>query len=139
DVLFRAQAINDVSHHFGSALRTDLRKLAWTFNAQELPNAADISWQRSQSWLLRLPLFGFGVLLPLALVGAFALRRDRRALILLAPIIVTLAICIAFFTNARFRLEMVPALLILAGVGVARALENRERIATIVALAVGVL
>ena len=139
DVLFRGLALDDLRHHFGDATRLAVRKLAWTFNAQELPNAADIGWQRSQSWLLRLPLPGFGLLLPLALMGGLVMRRDRRALILLAPIAVALAICVAFFTNARFRLELVPALLVFAGVGTARALENREQIAKVAAVVFGLL
>ncbi|MBS2027259.1 MAG: glycosyltransferase family 39 protein [Deltaproteobacteria bacterium] len=133
DTLFRAQA------RFGDFLRLAPRKLAWTLNAKELPNAADIDWERSQSWLLRLPLPGFGLLLPFALVGALTLRRDRRALILLGPIAVALAVCVAFFTNARFRLELVPALLVLAGVGIAGAFEGRERIAKVAVLALGLL
>jgi len=41
-------------------------KLAWTFTHRELPNAMDIQWQTSQSWVFQPPWFpiGFGVVRP---------------------------------------------------------------------------
>jgi hypothetical protein len=94
------------------------KKLVWTFSRRELPNAADIPWQTAQSWVFQPPVWplGFAIILPLALAGAAAPReRKRELLVLLGPIAAAVAACVVFFTNARFRLPMLPPLLVLAG------------------------
>jgi hypothetical protein len=95
-----------------------LKKLVWTFSSRELPNAADIHWQTEQSWVYHRPWFPlpFALVLPLAFAGAVLLgRRWRDHVVLLGPIAAALAACIAFFTCARFRLVMIPSLIVLAG------------------------
>ena len=94
-----------------------LKKLVWSFSSRELPNAADIHWQTEQSWLYHRPWFPlpFALVLPLALAGAAGLgRRWREHLDLLGPVMAALAACVAFFTCARFRLVMMPSLIVLA-------------------------
>jgi 4-amino-4-deoxy-L-arabinose transferase-like glycosyltransferase len=93
-----------------------LKKLVWTFSSRELPNAADIHWQTEQSWVYHRPWFPltFALLLPLALAGAINLgRRWRDQIVLLGPVAAALVACIAFFTCARFRLVMMPSLIVL--------------------------
>jgi cytochrome c-type biogenesis protein CcmH/NrfG len=46
------------------------------------------------------------------------------------------AACVVFFTNARFRLVMIPPMLVLAGLAI-RPWRGRERIQLAVALAIG--
>jgi 4-amino-4-deoxy-L-arabinose transferase-like glycosyltransferase len=95
-----------------------VKKLIWTFSSRELPNAADIHWQTEQSWLYHRPVFplAFALVFPLACVGAVLLgRRWREHVVLLGPIAAALAACVVFFTNARFRLVMLPPLIVLAG------------------------
>jgi 4-amino-4-deoxy-L-arabinose transferase-like glycosyltransferase len=96
------------------------KKFIWTFSRRELPNAADIPWQTAQSWVFQPPIWplGFAVILPLAFAGAAA-RRPREVLVLLGPIAAAVAACVVFFTNARFRLPMMPPLLVLAGLAFA--------------------
>jgi 4-amino-4-deoxy-L-arabinose transferase-like glycosyltransferase len=96
-----------------------VKKLVWTFSSRELPNAADIHWQTEQSWLWHRPWFplAFALVLPLACAGAILLgRRWREHVVLLGPIAAALAACVVFFTNARFRLVMLPPLIVLAAV-----------------------
>jgi 4-amino-4-deoxy-L-arabinose transferase-like glycosyltransferase len=103
-----------------------LKKLVWTFSSRELPNAADIHWQTEQSWVYHRPWFPlpFALVFPLALAGAVLLgRRWRDHVVLLGPIAGALAACVAFFTCARFRLVMMPSLIVLA----ASALEPLAR------------
>ena len=96
------------------------KKLVWTFSRRELPNAADISWQTSQSWVFQPPVFpiGFAVVLPLAVAGAVAAGRRRDRIVLAGPVLAGLAACVVFFTNARFRLVMAPSLIVLAGLAI---------------------
>jgi 4-amino-4-deoxy-L-arabinose transferase-like glycosyltransferase len=137
DSAFRAHAELDAS--------LLAKKLVWTFSRRELPNAADIPWQTAQSWVFHPPVFplGFGIVLPLALVGAVVARERRRQLLyLLGPIAAAVVVCVVFFTNARFRLPMMPSLLILAGLAIepaVRALRApRTAVPVVAALAVGI-
>jgi hypothetical protein len=126
DQAFRGRALAFVHDAPGAAAKLLVKKLAWTFTHRELPNAMDIQWQTSQSWVFRPPWFpiGFGLVLPLAVAGALLVGRDwRRRLILVAPIVVAVITCVALFTNARFRLVMVPSLIVLAALAIDRGLQ----------------
>jgi hypothetical protein len=147
----------DLSHRFmeralsfwytapGQAVRLAWKKFLWTWINRELPNTSDIDWQISQSWMFRWPLFpfGFGGVLPFAVAGALLLGRRWRELALLAvPPAIAVGTALLFFTNARFRLIMVPTLLILAaqaldqGSGVLRHWRHRQAEAGWLALGV---
>ncbi len=98
-----------------------VKKLVWTFSSRELPNAADIHWQTEQSWVYHRPWFPlpFALVLPLALAGAVLLGRTwRDHVVLVGPIASALAACVVFFTCARFRLVMIPSLIVLAACAV---------------------
>ena len=115
---FRHLAVAFWSEQPRTALRLLCRKLIWTWADRELPNTSDIEWQTAQSWLFRLPLFplSFGSVLPFAAAGAVLVKAPRRRALLLIGLIVTgTAIPVLFFTNARFRIVMMPALSVLAG------------------------
>lgn len=125
------------------------KKLVWTFSRRELPNAADIPWQTAQSWVFQPPVFplGFGLLLPLACIGALVPRARKRELLALAgPVAAAVASCVVFFTNARFRLPMMPSLLVLAGLAIEPALRALHRpradlrvtVRVVAALAIGI-
>jgi hypothetical protein len=105
------------------ALRLLGRKLLWTWTDRELPNTSDIDWETAHSWLFRLPVFPvrFGMILPFAVAGVLLLgprgprRRGGDLELLGAPLLIGVGACVVFFTNARFRVIMVPSLLWLAG------------------------
>jgi tetratricopeptide (TPR) repeat protein len=124
DGAFRALAIDFWTHDPGAALGLLAKKLAWTWNQRELPNTIDIDWQLAQSGLFAWrPVFplGLGTILPLAAAGAVIARHRWRELALVAGLVVIgVGSSVLFFTNARFRLPMAPALLMLAGVAAAR-------------------
>jgi tetratricopeptide (TPR) repeat protein len=138
DDAFLRRALSSIRAEPGRALRLLLRKLAWTFSDRELPNTADIDWQTAQSWLFHPPWFPlrFGYLLSLAAAGAVLFgRRWRTALILAAPIAIGIATCALFFTNARFRLVLVAAIIPLAAIAVEEliaALAQRRKPALLV-------
>ena len=91
------------------------RKLRSFWGAYEIPDSLDYYLYRETAPVLRLPLPGFGLLAPLALVGAaLALRRrgwPRLLLVFSATYSLTV---IVFFVFSRFRMVIAPALYVLA-------------------------
>ncbi len=130
DRAFAAAAMTFWANEPRAAVRLLWKKFVWTWSSRELPNTTDIDWQTAQSWLFRLPLFplGFGLLLPLALAGAVLVGTQWSKLGLLAGLIATgTSVPVLLFTNARFRLVMAPALLLLAGAACARLVDSRRQ------------
>jgi tetratricopeptide (TPR) repeat protein len=124
-------------------LRLELRKFGLFFNNYEPWTVRSHSVSKSFSWVLRLPLFTLGLVVPLALLGAFASRRDWRRLVPLYLMVGTyLIIAMLFFVASRYRLPMVPVLILLAGRGLvflfdaARARDVRTLAASLLAIAI---
>jgi Flp pilus assembly protein TadD len=96
-----------------------IRKAAGLFSAHEIKRNQDIYEARQGSLLLRLLLwragpfgFPFGLLGPLAFLGLFLAMRALR---FLAAVGVTYAFGIVlFFPNARYRLPLIPILVLFA-------------------------
>ncbi len=100
------------------------RKLYLYFNGAEIPRDGDLYSARSESPLLSLlvwrrPLFfPDGIVIPLALVGAALLWRERRRLSLIYLFVgVQAAVTAAFFVTARHRLPARPLLALFAAAG----------------------
>lgn len=123
------------------------KKLLWTFNDRELPNTGDIEWQAGHSWLFRKPMMlpGFGFVLPLALAGGVVLGREwRKALPLVGLLAIGIGTPVVLFTNARFRMPMVPVLVVLAAVALDRVPgmvrgRKRDALGAAVAAAAGIV
>jgi tetratricopeptide (TPR) repeat protein len=65
-----------------------------------------------------IPLPGFGLVAPLGLLGMFVLWRRRRELAMLYLFVLLYSAgVIAFFVNARFRLPIMPVMIIFAAYG----------------------
>lgn len=97
------------------------RKFALFWSAVEIGNNESIPHVESYASIMKVPFLGFGLVAPLGLAGiALALRRRRRAAILpLAWIVLFMAGVIAFFVNARYRIPVLPFLLIFAAYAIA--------------------
>lgn len=120
DAHMRGLALDFIAHHPSRAMSLVWKKLVWTWNDRELPNAADVEWQERRSWMFggtpMLPV-GFGVILPFAIAGLFAARGLGRRTILLAGLVaVGVGSSVVFFTNGRFRIIAVPSLLVMASI-----------------------
>jgi hypothetical protein len=144
DRMFRRYAVAFIRDNPAHALRLLGMKLLWTLTDRELPNTDDIEWVTGHSWLFWRPLFplSFGIVLPFALAGAWLLGRQWCAHTALAGIFLTgLATGVVFFTNARFRLILVPTVLLLAGVALdrARALARERTRRTLLGPALGLV
>lgn len=108
------------------AARAFLRKAALVWNDFEVSDSQDQYLMERESRTLRLPLLGFGEVAALAVLGCVVGRRRRPVVLLAAFVVVYGVTLVAFFIFARYRVQVVPALLPLAGLGV-MALANRLR------------
>lgn len=96
-----------------------LHNLVYAWSAQEIPSGSDLPELQFYTPLMRLPFPRFGWIAPLAVLGAWLRRRDRRAWIwLLLPAVHTLALAFVALAGGRQRLPMLPALLVLAALGI---------------------
>ncbi len=120
----------------GAFLRLQVRKLGMFWSWYEWPDAVDYYHVKTLSPVLRLPLLEFGGAVLLALAG---LVLARRRLAPYAPVLLFILgwmlSTIVFFLFSRYRLSVVPALLILGGVALAGLAEgNRRRTAGLAAI-----
>jgi|SRR5882724_2801195 len=99
------------------------RKAALLWNAAEAPNHLNFSFLREVAPSLRWMLVGFGALAPLSVAGfglGLARGRNLRALRLLAALAAGAMLSVLpFFVADRYRVAMVPPLLIAAACGAA--------------------
>ncbi len=99
----------------GAALRLQLRKLGMFWSWYEWPDAVDSAYLRRLSLPLRLAAVEFGGVTLLAAAGLWWVRRRPGAS---APALLWIAgwtaATVVFFLFSRYRLPVVPALLLLA-------------------------
>ncbi|MFO7674837.1 MAG: tetratricopeptide repeat protein [bacterium] len=117
-----------------AALGLTGRKLLLLASGYEVANNRDIYAAKRRTFinpvLFSTPWlkFPFGLLLPLALAGAWLLRRRAARL---APLYLFIAAYglsfVPFFVTARYRLPLVPALLVVAAAGAAALVRARGR------------
>ncbi len=103
----------------GQAARLFLRKFYLFWSAGERSNNKYIYFFWHLSGMGRIPLPGFWLITPLAILGGVLLWRQRARLALLYLFVVSYMLgVVAFFVNARFRLPVVPVLIVFAAYGV---------------------
>ena len=108
----------------GRWLRLMARKTLLFWNAHEISDAEDLYFYQRWSWLLRAlaAVWSFGALFPLAAAGACVLWPRRRELLLLyAMVLATSVGVIAFYVFGRYRLPIVPLLILFAAAGAVEA------------------
>jgi len=123
-----------------------LKKFYFLVNGTEIPSNMSIYYYRNESRLLKLLLcpgplkLPFGVLLPLACAGMFLLRVRWREYSLLYLFVFIYGLCIiAFFVNARFRLPLLPFLIMFAVSGIKAWIEALKARQWLEALAAGLI
>jgi Flp pilus assembly protein TadD len=120
-------AIDWAREHPADFLRLLFRKTVLYLNNFEVPDNQDIGFFSRYSWVLRLPLLGFGVLFGLGFAGLILCFRSSRNHLALAILFKGYSLSVVlFFVLARYRLPGLPALLPFAG-GMATWLFDRFR------------
>ncbi len=108
------------------------KKVIRLLNDYEASDNQNYYFSSSFSRVLRLPLLEIGGVLPLALLGMFMARRSFRKLSLVYLFIAAYTVgVLLFFVNSRYRLPMVPFLMIFAAHAAVQLTEEirRRRIA----------
>jgi len=128
-----ARGLDFWREHPAAALRLTAAKLLYLFHGFETPNnrslydaRRDVPWLAAVLWKVPMAYWPSGLLFPLALVGAWSVRR-RRAWrpVLLAAALVLLPL-VFFFVCARFRDPALAPLVLLAGAGAAALVRGRR-------------
>lgn len=116
DQYWRSRAVQYIESHPAAVLGNIVRKLSETVAYIEVPNNRSLPEERLFSPVLRTLPSPFGWLFALGVPGvALLLYRDRRAVLVIAPIAVTAATVAVFFAEDRFRFHAVPMLALGAG------------------------
>jgi len=114
-----ARGWREVCKDPGNFVRVTLRKLALFWNDYEIPDFQDFYFLRRECPVLWLAPLTVGLAAPLAVWGIVVSRRRWRDCLLLYLLIVgVLVTVIPFFIFARYRLPVVPTVLLFAAVGV---------------------
>lgn len=115
------RTVDEILRQPGAWVRLLGRKLLLTMNAGELVDSESMQEYARFSRLLRaLQWLSFGLVLPLAVMGAWITRRAWRSLVVLYASGAGLALSvIAFYVMSRYRFPLVPIALIFAGAAVA--------------------
>ena len=98
-----------------------LKKAALFWHGYEIKRNKDIYFAKRYSVILGLPLLGFAMVAPLALIGmALTLPRWREFMLLHLYVLYVMSTTVIFFVCARYRLPVVPILILFAGYGLYR-------------------
>ena len=93
-------------------------KALFFWNKHERANVENFNFHRDLPGVLGLPLFTFGIVAPLGLMGIFLTRSRCKSLwILYGGVITYFAACVIFYVLARYRLPVVTFLIPFAGIG----------------------
>lgn len=93
-------------------------KALFFWNKYERANVENFNFHRGLPGVLGLPIFTFGVVAPLGLIGIFLTRSAWKSLwILYGGVITYFAACVIFYVLARYRLPVVTFLIPFAGAG----------------------
>ena len=113
------RTLADISANPGRWLTLMGRKFVLFWNHYEIPNHYHLYYVKLFAPVLRIPVGTFGVVAPLGLFGlALAVRRRKRVGLLILFGLSFMASVVPFFITGRYRLAIVPVLLVGAGFAV---------------------
>ncbi len=124
DRQFSRMTWQDAQRAPGAYARHLVRKAAIFWHGCEIPRNLDIYGWRDSSHLLGATVwqagvqFPCGLLVPLALAGACALRRRREVLLLAGAALAFGLLVACYFPCSRYRVPVLPVVVLLAAAGV---------------------
>ncbi|MBN2226391.1 MAG: glycosyltransferase family 39 protein [candidate division Zixibacteria bacterium] len=137
------QALHWITEHPGDFLRLYLKKLYYAANNYEVANNRNLRLFFDSNPVVKFIPLNFAVLVFLATIGVMLSFGNRRARLILLYLVWYLLTIAGFFINARFRLPILPLLMILAAngaVGLVQFAMKRQHITRhIAAIVAGVL
>jgi tetratricopeptide (TPR) repeat protein len=119
------QAMIYIRDNFPEYLRLEALKLKRIFSGTEYTNMYFLWFERAEfTKSLRIPAAHFYLVLPLAIIGAVLLARDwRKYALIYIMILLSVLNMLIFYVDERYRLPMVPFLILLGAGGIHRILE----------------
>ncbi len=109
------RALRFITQNPGLVLRQYFKKTQYFFNNIEISNNQNIYFFRNYTGVINFPLFiGFTLLAPFGLAGIIFLRRDRYWWLMSSFILTYFISIILFFVAGRYRLAIIPFLIIFA-------------------------
>ncbi len=110
------RALHYISGNPGRFAANLLRKAFFFWSVYEVPQIEHLGFEKRYSALLRLPSPSFGLVCPLGVMGVILSLRKRKSAQLMFLYALTYSLTIiSFFVVARYRLPMVPVLMVFAG------------------------
>jgi len=106
--------------------KLEAKKFFLIWNAYEVPNSHNYEYWRRYSLVLSLPLFSYGLLAPLAILGWVYLRGDKRPTVSLLKglaVFYILSLMLTFVT-ADYRLPLHPLWILFASCAVDRFIQD---------------
>jgi len=130
-----------VQEHPSDFLRLQFKKAGMFWSWYEWPDAVDYYYVKQTSFIYKLPLLEFGSISLLALIGLWFVRRRIRPFFpVLLFVLMWMASTIVFFLFSRYRLPVVPGLILIGATAVGVLFEEwkkkRRQSAIILALVV---
>lgn len=124
------KGLNFILTQPGAYLKLLLRKISLFWHSYEIPLETNYYFARRFSSVLKLPLFTFFLISPLALLGIILTLKENKAevrLILIVLLLIFISV-VLFYVTSRYRLPCVPLAIILASFSIMRILsELRKR------------
>lgn len=116
DAYWRGQAVDYILRNPGTFLGVTGKRLLMLLSAYEVPDNYNLYFMERFSWVLRLPLVTFGLFVaPLAAAGVYLSWVERRRFAFLYVLLGAYAASVLFFFMfARYRLPLVPILIVFA-------------------------
>lgn len=140
---YAKKTIGEIKNDFAGYLGLQWRKIRLLFWAGEISNNENYEVNRSRFSVLRLPLAHFGIILPLGIAGMLLSLKQWRKNIMFYCFFVLYAFSItAFFVTGRYRLPLVPVLMIFGGYVIWKLYDyivSKKYIRAVFPVAVGVL
>ena len=130
---YRDAALGEYRDHTADALAFTLQKARWFISPAEPPSSADMELDVERVPALRVGFLPTWLLVVVGLTGAWAARRNRGLLIVAGGLVVAhAAACTLSFPLSHYRAPAIPALAVLAGVGLPALLAaaHKERVIT---------
>jgi tetratricopeptide (TPR) repeat protein len=127
DAYWRGRALSYIGSNFGTFVGVTAKRALMLLNGFEVPDNYNIPFMARFSWVLRAPLFTFGLFVaPLAAAGLYLSWPERGKFamhyVLLGAYFGSI---LFFFVFGRYRLPIVPLLIVFAAHAVVKTLELR--------------
>jgi tetratricopeptide (TPR) repeat protein len=127
DSFWRGRATSYIFSNFGTFFGVTMKRALMLSNAFEIPDNYNIPFMARFSWVLEVPFFTFGwFVAPMAAAGLYLSWADRGRFAMLYVLLGSYLLSILFFfVFGRYRLPIVPILILFAAHAVVKTLQLR--------------